>query len=277
MASRVQVLFFAFLLGWIARGGVAVSQEVQEVAANSLHEFTSKNGQKVVAAITGLSEDRRKMKIRREDGQEFETEIVLLSLDDQQFIKDWIKTAPETGALVSGGVSMPADYRVETTISRVLGDSRDHRDGSYRIEERDHFYRIVAKNLSRTTLDGAKLEYALVWRDEVVVYRSDDGETRYTTDRDNSGNSPLVKRLGTAPLESLRYNAEDTVSTEPASIDRVLYSGNDVFYEDELVGVKIRLLSADGSVLHESHSGAAAAASMTWEEIADLPDPKVID
>ena len=63
------------------------------------HQFTDKKGQRVSAMLLEVSADRQQMKIRREDGQEFETVINLLSLDDQQYVKDWMKNAPQAGMM----------------------------------------------------------------------------------------------------------------------------------------------------------------------------------
>ena len=81
--------------------------------APDLHEFTDKKGTKILATLLRVSEDRRMMSIRREDGQEFESEINVLSLDDQQYIKDWMKTASPS--------AMMTDYRLELELSKKAG------------------------------------------------------------------------------------------------------------------------------------------------------------
>ncbi len=65
-----------------------------EQEAVPAHTFTDKNGQQVTAILLSISSDRRKIKIRRGDGQEFELVINVLSLDDQQFIKEQLETVP---------------------------------------------------------------------------------------------------------------------------------------------------------------------------------------
>jgi hypothetical protein len=61
------------------------------------------------------------------------------------------------------------------------------------------------------------------------------------------------------------------------SIDQVFLSGNAPYREDELLGLKVRVLTADGAVILDTHSGGAEVGSMTWEEVVALEDPRVID
>ncbi|MEM1442650.1 MAG: hypothetical protein AAGF67_09925 [Verrucomicrobiota bacterium] len=52
--------------------------------------FTDKRDLQIEARILSISEDQKTMKLQRQDGNVFETAITILSLDDQQFIKQWL-------------------------------------------------------------------------------------------------------------------------------------------------------------------------------------------
>lgn len=274
---------------------------VRAQAAGDFHEFTGKTGQKLVAKVLGVSEDRRQMRILRQDGLEFETEIVIMSLDDQQYVKDWMKanaagavaagTAPlpvEAGTVVAGtepaaagnGAAMAVgggSFRLEVAVTRASGKSEKHREEFYTMEEKENLFRVAVRNLSRETLEGARLEYAVVWQDAVTVYYDEDEEEWEFSARDRDQTAPPVKKLGEAALEPLRFNGTVTVETTPVRIDEVFYDGNELYRQDELLGVKLRVLAADGSVVHEADSGGASIAAMGWDEIRALEDPRVID
>ena len=238
----------------------------QAPVAGEFHEFTSKTGQKVTARILGISADKRQVRILRQDGQEFPTEIVLLSLDDQQFIKDWLKESP-TATIT------PVSFRLEVGITKSLRPSEKHRDDFYTMETRDQFYRLVVRNLSRETLESAVLEYVIAWKDAVeIVFNEDDQDWNYrTTPVDES--VKMVKKAGSSPLEAMRFNGEAALETEAARIDKVYYDGNELYREDELLGIKVRVKLPDGTILHESESGVAAMTAMSWDEAAGLPEP----
>ena len=242
-----------------------------------LREFTDKRGQKVSAKLVGISVDRRVMSILRGDGKTFETVINQLSLDDQQYVKDWLKSHPLPGA---GGTvsSLPAPaLRVDLVVTRGSGETRKHRNDDYAMEEKDNLYRITVRNLSRDTISSARVEYAVVWRNAVTIYEDkDDSEWDFSSETED-GVSPQVKILGDAVVENLRFNDEFAFETKPVSIDQVFLDGNAPYREDELLGLRARVVSADGAVVLDTHSGGAEVASMTWEEVVALGDPRVID
>ncbi|PAW61325.1 MAG: hypothetical protein B9S36_07015 [Verrucomicrobiia bacterium Tous-C2TDCM] len=243
--------------------------------AGESHEFTGKSGQKIVARVLGVSEDRRQMRILRQDGMEFDTEIVIFSLDDQQYVKDWMKAQASGGTVGSAAAAMPKDsFRLEVGITRIPGRSEKHREEFYTMEENENLFRIAIRNLSRDTLTGAKLEYAIVWRDSVRILFDENKQVWDFSSRVRDTPLAAVKKLGEAALDPIRFNGEGVVETSDVSIDEVLYEGNELFGQDELVGVKVRVLAPDGDVLHESDFGGAAIAAMSWDEIIALEDPR---
>ena len=105
------------------------------------HQFTSKDGKQISAMLLDISPDNRQVKIRRVDGLEFQFEIVGLSLDDQQHIKDWLKTRV---------VEVKTDYRLEVDLDYNATNTDRHRlDSYYTYEQRFGNYDIAIRNLSR--------------------------------------------------------------------------------------------------------------------------------
>jgi hypothetical protein len=269
---KVSRRFLVLGSAWLQLAGTAVRAQGE----GELREFTDKRGQKVSAKLVGISEDRRVMSILREDGKSFETVINQLSLDDQQYVKDWLKSRVVPGASATT-VSTSSSLRVDVVVTRTSGETRKHRSDDYAMEEKDNLYRITVKNLSRETISSARVEYAVVWRNAVTIYEDkDDAEWEFTTHAED-GVSPQVKILGDAVVENLRFNDEFAFETKPVSIDQVFLDGNAPYREDELLGLRARVVSADGAVVLDTHSGSAEVASMTWEEVVALGDPRVID
>ncbi len=259
--------FASFWLILLAAGPLLRADESAD-----FREFTDKRGQKMTARLLGVSPDHRLMHIVRQDGREFDSEINLLSLDDQQFIKDWMKQAPTAGSAAATPVGGET-FRIDLTIARANGESESHRSEFYKFETKQNLYRVTLRNLSRTSLDGARVEYAIVWRDDAVVYEAKDTQTWTYTTGVYGGADSRVKRLGSLPLDPLRFNASITVDSDAVPIDQVLYEGSESVQADDLIGIKVKVISATGQVLHEGEFGSAGISTLTWEQIAGLPDP----
>jgi hypothetical protein len=254
------------VLVFLRCAGVMLAQE-----ADGLHEFTDKRGQKVSAVLLGVSEDRRQMTIKREDGQQFDTVINLLSLDDQQYIKDWMKNRPTMSAAPA------TEYRLDLSATRQTGKTVKNSYGDSTtivLEEKENFYRITVQNLSRETLESAIVEYAIVWKNKAIIYKAKDGDWTYTSvDSDSKSEVKVIGQLDPGPM---RFNAEVTLETVTVNMDRVYYKEFDeLLYEDDMVGLAFRVKAADGTILQEAHTGSAAISAMTWDQITNLPDPKV--
>lgn len=119
---------------------VLLIASVLTASGQEFHLFTSKDSKQMLAALLDISADNRQVKIRREDGIEFQIEIVGLSLDDQQYIKDWLKTRV---------VEVKTNYRLEVDIDHNATDTERHRrDSYYTYEQRFGNYDIAIRNLS---------------------------------------------------------------------------------------------------------------------------------
>ncbi|NRB74342.1 MAG: hypothetical protein HRU46_08290 [Verrucomicrobiales bacterium] len=223
------------------------------------HQFTSKDGKQMSAMLLDISPDNRQVKIRREDGLEFEFEIVGLSLDDQQHIKDWLKTRV---------VEIKTDYRLEMDIDHNSTETERHRKDSYSTyEQRFGAYKVIARNLSRETLPAAFLEYVVIWKEYLRVYENE--ETGWTYSTSGTVEDPKVKLSGEIPLGEMVYNRDVEVMTEISEINRYLFDGK-VSREDELVGVKLRIKDAHGNVLLEEESAGAEIEQISWDDAMEV-------
>ncbi|MEM9283920.1 MAG: hypothetical protein AAGA96_19030 [Verrucomicrobiota bacterium] len=224
------------------------------------HRFTDKNGKVITASLLDVTADMRRMVIRRDDGQQFETEINILSLDDQQFIKNWLKTRV---------VTVPSDFRLEIEIDRDSIDTERHeRDEYYTYEQRFSEYEVTIRNLSRETMPETTVQYAIVWEELLRVYEGSDGLMSYsynsTTTEDNR-----QKIMEEEPLEALPFNREEIIVTEDFEINRMM-AGGDIYREDDLLGVMVRILNSEGVVIEEARTGSAAIDAIEWDELAEI-------
>ncbi|MAS95285.1 MAG: hypothetical protein CMO55_18965 [Verrucomicrobiales bacterium] len=229
------------------------------------HQFTDKKGQQILAMLLGVSDDRRYMKIQRVDGQEFESEINILSLDDQQYIKDWLKSQPEE----------ETDYRLEIAISKKQKESEDHKEETYSLERKYYSYEITIKNLSRETLNSASMEYTIVWEDQVQIYETDGGLWSYRTPK--YGDEQRVKLSGSSDVEAVAFNREAVLETESFEIDEVSFFGNQIIEKDEPVGIIVRVLSKDSKVIAEVREGSLSEEDYPWERVIAYSEPKTDD
>ena len=73
-----------------------------DLSPSEYHVFTDKKDQQIDARILSISDEMTEIRIERRDGQVFEVAATVLSLDDQQFIRDWLYPKPAPGAAKQG-------------------------------------------------------------------------------------------------------------------------------------------------------------------------------
>ncbi|MCB1092870.1 MAG: hypothetical protein KDL87_15140, partial [Verrucomicrobiae bacterium] len=96
----------------------ALSLRAQQTA--EFRQFKDKQGRTLDAQPVSVSPDRKTLKLRLRDGKDVDLEIVLLSLDDQQFLREWVATQP-----------MVSDFRLQVAIEKVSAKSAERRRTTY--------------------------------------------------------------------------------------------------------------------------------------------------
>lgn len=230
-----------------------------------MHAFTDKNGKQILATLLSVSADRRTMKIRREDNQEFELVINVLSLDDQQFIKEQLETVPVE----------KKEFRLEMDVSlkEVNAESYPYGETDYDLTQIFFTYLVNLRNLSRETLENAKIEWAIVMDERIEVHPAKDGSEGWEFDRrsDSDLEIKMVVFAGEVELLSVPYNQEVAVTSDEVEINEMLYD-DEVYVgrADTLLGAIIRVVSADGSVLFEERLGDSDFEAISWDEAIAL-------
>lgn len=236
-----------------------------------LHQFTDKKGNEITANLLEISPDRKNVKIRRVDGVVFDTEILLFSLDDQQYLKDWISAK----ALASNGENAMPEFHLEVNVDHKDEGTTKHASGSLGLESTPHFFEIKISNTSRETLVGAVVEYVILWEESITVYEDkDDGEWTYTS-RSSDERGSVMKKQGITPLEDIAFNRDVIVMTETADIEQAIYSDGDILREDHLLGALVRVVGADGQLLAETTTGKGELDGYTWEKTLALNSTEV--
>lgn len=238
---------------------------------DELHLFTDKKGNQITANLLGVAEDRRTAKIRREDGMEFTPEIVLFSLDDQQYIKDWM----EAEAKASASEAPAPEFHLTLKVDHKESSTEKHSVNALTLESSPHYFEISVLNTSRETLEGAVVEYAVVWQEDVSIFEDEEEEEwdyRYAR-RDEIGG--LLRKQGSLPLETLAFNRDAKLETEKTPIERVVDSYGDPLREDLLLGALVRVVGADGQILAEATSGKSELSAYTWEKSLTIASSEV--
>jgi len=121
---RIALITFSLYLGLNACGTAFADDSILARKPSEFRAFTDKRGQQIEARIISISDDRRHLNLVRQDGRSFELAITLLSLDDQQFLNDWLH--PAESGLSAGPVqvfgALPDDKPIDTEALDGIAD-----------------------------------------------------------------------------------------------------------------------------------------------------------
>ncbi len=267
-ARKTLSVLFAFAVMLSAINVLASEFDAEE---SEVRLFTNKEGQKIEAILISVGGSMRTVSIERpSDARLFDLEITTLSLDDQQYIKDWLRSqpAPQLAQLNLRLQGQPflTEATREKFEDRIYGGSGTRSKLGYQFK---------INNLSREPLLGCRLEYVVLIQDRVEIRISEsDGETvRWRMNEDG----PVIYRSGHIALDALKYNTEFSVisATVPHEEIRAGSAGNSA--EDKVLGVLARLTTADGTPLVEFSDIDSRHSQLNWESFAQLRDSAETD
>jgi hypothetical protein len=232
----------------IAMGGLALSS----LAHAEFRDFTNANGNVIRAEL--VSHKAGKVKLKRADGKEFEVAPTVFSLDDQTFIKEWMKKNPETIA-----------YRLDISADKkkVAGDTKNM---GYKLVKNEKWsFLISLKNISRDPASNLTVKYR--------VFYSNAADGSYSASSSDQSSLRMVEGEGKLEAE-LDYNRTMQVTTTPVQIDTVDYDGGGSRYKDELKGCLVRVLNPQGEVIVDWVSPQTSMNSKTWANTTPAKDGK---
>lgn len=233
------------------------------------HRFRDKEGSEINARIISLSPDWRHIRIEREDGQSFDIRVTRLSLDDQQYLRNW---------LLAQQVEAPGDLPFKLTLKKTEGErhkSRLKSDISNADWHSCEFgYALTVISLSRIPVANLKLEYYLLMEDAVNVTRNppeDEATPRWRTNRER----PVRYQNEIISLPLLTFNRDHEVDTKRLILDAISpdHAGRDQT-KDVVVGVVARLLTSTGEVITETSDLSRNHSHLDWETVLAMRDPK---
>jgi hypothetical protein len=186
--------------------------------------------------------------LARADGKEFEVDPVVFRVEDQAYIKEWMKSVPE---------KKQYRFTVNGTKTKVGGDFTDM--GYKRIKNEQWAYKLAITNSSSDPVTGISIRYRLFYTNRA------DGEFSAGSDRG------VYMKPGQAPIPGeLVSNQTIEITTDAVKLDFVDYDGTRDRYKDELEGCIVQVLNADGQVLHEWSNTASPMKGRTWDNTGKL-------
>lgn len=213
--------------------------------------FVSATGQTLEASL--LSHKAGKVTLERADGKRFEVVPSAFGVEDQLFLKEWMKSTPEKMTYLFGVVAAK---------EKVDGGFTDM--GYKRIKNERWSYKIEVTNRSSDTMKGLTVLYRLF-------------HTNYADGEFSAGSTlaPALMTEGKETLaEELPYNKSSEFRTVPVQLDFVDYDGSGYRYKDELQGIILRIVDAHGQVVHEWSNQASPMKGRTWDNTGDTPRPE---
>ncbi len=251
--------------GWLTVSGLGLSLVVgstgvvsaqdsssESAGVEMFHSFTDKQGRQLKARVVSVAKDRKSMVILDESGKTFALEITKLSLNAQQYLKQWIATQPSLAA-----------FRLQVDVEKIRAKPQERfKDGEYLMVSEYSAYRIKLTNQSRETLENAEIEYSILRKERVRIYHDEESnEMKFS-----SASSPYAK-TEIRKLEPLGFNREVEVVTNGIKIDLVYHDDAKPDAEDILVGMVARVRDGTGNLLGEFRSGDSGIKEVKWESL----------
>ena len=199
-------------------------------ASAEMRTFVSNSGKAMKAEI--VSHLDGKVKIKREDGKEFEVDPTIFCKEDQKFIASWMEKNQEA-----------VDYRFTLDADKKVIDRTGDSTSSYT----KWAYEISITNTSQDPVNNLKIQYR-------VLYYS-------YSDKMIEGEA-LLK-------QDLKFNRTLVVTTIPVSIYKSKYSSS---RGGELKGCLVRILDSEGNVIEDWVSKEVGMKGKTWKNTEPRKD-----
>ncbi|MES2598367.1 MAG: hypothetical protein V4662_23735 [Verrucomicrobiota bacterium] len=215
------------------------------IAQAEIREFKDSAGRKVRAELVS-HDGAGQITLKMESGTVFQKVANQFSAEDQLVIAEWMKRTPAT-----------VDYRFEIKVvaGKVAGERKNM--GYKTVKNELWAYKVEIRNTARSVAKNLKVEYR--------VFVQEGAEGSFASD----GKSGFHAGEATVP-GPLRYNDAGTFSTREIPIDVVDYRYSTTRQDrhvDALKGLMLRILDAQGKVVHEWVSPITTLRGKTWDSI----------
>ena len=247
------------------------------IAQDTFHTFTNKEGKEIEAQLVSITPDLKRANIKIKGRNEVPVEIVTLSLDDQQYLKNWLKKNP-----------IKQTYNLDFTFTKNIAEIEKVPVPNYDLKfvtEKTNF-KIEIKNRTRVNLTGATLEYYIITEHSVgwgipsnplaegmnwwmwpYDYFAGMGKAK----RKKRPEKPITLRNGKTQIEDLPYNNSAVIMTDPVPVREIINARNRAKNKDTILGVIVRITDENGSELIVQRSSEHEFLKRSWDEISNLP------
>ena len=220
-------------LALIFSGQVGFNASAQE---KDYHVFTDKKGKAIEATLLSITEDKTKAEIQLKNGSKFDIPILTLSLNDQQFLRNWLKGNPTK---TDHNLEVDVIKHQEGGTKRILVPNY----GGLKFLTDTIIYEIKVKNRARTELIGASLEYYIIIEQGVYASSQDlenqsstglqewfysngsNGSMRRKKGMRRSSELPLWLIHGKAKVDNIAYNFSTDTKSIPFDLREISQSG----------------------------------------------------
>lgn len=199
-----------------------------------------------------LSAHGEMVKIQRaDDFKEFDVPISVFDESTEERIRDWMEEDPNA-----------IEFSLAFTTQRNLVDSNEFETSGRSFKNSKWAYRVTMTNKTRNALNGAELEYRIIYDDNVEFSRTSamPGEG----DRQQEGQ--------TVKLPDVEFNDQIEFTTpvlETQTYEYVPTRGDREYSKDEIKGIWIRV-TRHGELIGEHKSNEATMGSLSWDNEEEI-------
>ena len=222
--------------------------------------FTDTSGRSIEAELVAAQGDNVVMK---KDGKEITVKISLFSIDDQVYIRDWIKKNPA-----------PAQYDFTYFTNIERGETASAKvDYDERLKNIDYTYSFSINNRSPGPATGLWVRYQLIIKDHVDLRNDRYRELAYSSDH-----SGRIQRIhGSFPVDRIRQGGRVDIE-QPYSLQSYIEKDSgrtDVVLTDKFLGLWIRVYRGAELIDEYKNDENQSLKSITWTDAPPDADGEV--
>lgn len=214
-------------------------------APDAVMTLRSVTGQEIEAKLISATGENVTIE-RVGDGRQFVVPIANLDNYTGERVRQWMEQVP--GAV---------EFNFSVSATKTLIDSNTFMTGGRDLKTAEWSYRVRLTNLTRNLLNGAQLEYRIVFDDEVEIAKTVVAPGKGANQQDGQ----------MVDLPDMHFNDEIEFDTAPLQIHTYEYipsRGEREFSRDSIKGIWVRIVK-NGAVLFEYQSNPATMASLSWD------------
>lgn len=233
-------------------------------SAASIHgrEFTDSQGRKIEAEL--VSHSGNTVVINRA-GKEFAVEVNMFSLEDQSYIRDWIKNNPD---------AVKYEFNFYVDLEKLKISQQDAAGGAYedKLKTIPYSYEMIVFNKGIAPAEDIEIRYEIYIEDFVDV-RGNRFVRMATGGEKKARTQTIAGKLESVTIPAGgRHDFERTVNTE-FYIDRD-GGRTDQAATDKMIGMRLRIYKGDKIVgEYEDGENDGKLSEIKWQDVQPSEGP----